>query len=298
MATDTGQLATYEREAWAMALAKVWEEAEVAPELRRIYGDIRASFDLPFVPSLFKVLAGIPEYLKAAWDDLGPVTRSREFQSASWAMEEFARSLVVSGGWRFSDQQRLLSAQKFSFYDIEQLGGIAAIFARVAARMALFTRLLQKGYSSGQPGRVSNGRSVSALSRMVTLHVPNESDAGLRVWLIYSDIKRTLGSRNVPSLYRVLSPFPAYLASVWLDSKRTLSDATFARAREDVAKRTAGLLVGIPAKDHRKAARHVEPKQWRELEETVDNAARIQPQFVLRSAIWHRSFVSHRQIAA
>jgi halocarboxylic acid dehydrogenase DehI len=281
-----------------MSLARVWEGHEVAPELRRIYSDIRSSFDLPFVPTLFKLLVGVPEYLRVMWDDLGPVARSREFQTASKALEEFARSVVISGGWRFSDQQRVLAGQKFSSNDVEQLCGISATFARVAARLALFTRLMQKGYSGGQAGRVSNIRQASALSRMVTLHVPSESDAGLRVWFIYNDIKRTLGMRHVFSLYRVLSPFPAYLASVWLDSKKTLGDPAFLRAREDVARRAGGLLVGIPVKDHRAPAKQLDPRQWRDIEEIVDSYARLLPQFALLSTIWQRSFANSGRMVA
>jgi hypothetical protein len=281
-----------------MPLTRVWEENEISPELRRIYGDIRAGFDLPFVPSLFKLLSGVPEYLRVMWDDLGPVARSREFQMAGKALEEFARSLAIGGGWRLSDQQRLLAGQKFSTNDIEQLEGIVATFARLTARLTLFTRLMQKGYSGGQRGRISNGRQASALAHLITLHVPNESAAGLRAWLIYADIKRTLGTRHVFSIYRVISPFPGYLASVWLDSKRIFRDPSFLSARDQAAKRASALLTGIPVKDHRASARQLDAKQWREIEELVDNYARLLPQFALLSAAWQRSFAAVGRIVA
>lgn len=273
-----------------MALTRVYEEHEVGPEVRRIYADIRSSFDLPFVPTMFKLAAGVPEYLKIVWDDLGPVARSKEFQTSSKALEEFCRSQVVSGGWKFSDQERLLAGQKFSYNDIEQLGAIVGTFTRGMAKMSLFSKLMQRGYGGGQRGRVAAGRQASALSRMVTLHVPNESEAGLRVWLIYSDIKRTLGSRNVMSVYRVLSPFPAYLASVWMDSKKLLNDAAFMRAKDDISRRTFGLLVGLPVRDHRASARQMESAQWRDIEEAVDGFSRLSPQMTLLVSVWHRSF--------
>lgn len=273
-----------------MALTRVYEENEVGPELRRVYADIRSSLDLPFVPSVFKLCAGIPEYLKLMWDDLGPVARSKEFQVAAKALEEFARSLAISNGWKFADQEKVLAGQKFSYNDIEQLGAIVATFTRSLARMTLFTRLMQRGYAGGQRGRVSTGRQASALSRLVTLHVPNESEAGLRVYLIYSDIKRTIGTRNVISMYRVVSPFPAYLASVWMDSKKLLNDPAFMRARDDASKRSLGLLVGLPVRDHRAAAREIAPQQWRDIEDMVDGFVRISAQFALIAAVWQRSF--------
>src|SRR5512142_2379641 len=195
-----------------MALSRAYEENEVGPELRRIYADVRHSLDVPFVPTLFKASAGVPDYLKTMWDDLGPVVRSREFAAAAKALTEFTHSLVITGGWRFADQQRVLAGQKFSQTDIEQLASVVAVFARGLPKMLLLSRLLQRGYGGGQKGRVSNNHQVSAVARLVTLHVPNEKEASLRVWLLYNDIKKSTGTRTVLSLFRALSPFPGYLS--------------------------------------------------------------------------------------
>jgi hypothetical protein len=125
---------------------------------------------------------------------------------------------------------------------------------------------------------------------MVNVHVPNEREAGLRVWLIYSDIKRTTGAKSVLSLYRVLSPFPGYLNSAWLDSKKLLTDSGFLEARAEMNRRARALLTGFPVKDHRAQLKEVDTTQWREIEETVDGFASLLPQFVLLTAIWQRSF--------
>jgi hypothetical protein len=275
-----------------MALTRAYEEHEVTPELRRLYGNIRSSFDLPFVPTIFKLSAGIPEYLKKMWGDLGPVVCSKEFQSAAQALQEIAHSVSVSGGWTFSDQPKILAADKFSNADIRVIGGIISLFSRATAQMALFARLMQRGYSGGQRGRVSTSRQISALALMVRIDIPNEREAGLRVWLIYSDIKKTTGAKNVLSLYRALAPFPAYLASAWLDSKKLLADSSFIAAREELNRRVRALLTGLPVKDHRLLLKDLDPVKWREIEETVDGFARNLPQFALLTAVWQRSFPS------
>jgi hypothetical protein len=280
-----------------MPLTRAFEEQEVPAELRRIYSEARTSLDLPFVPTIFKLLAGSPEYLKLIWDDLGQVARSREFHTAARAMEEFLRSLAVRGGWRFSDPRKTLAAQKFSSDDMEVVAGLPPVFTRSICQMSLFARLLQRGYAGGQRGRVSYARQASALARILALSVPNERDAGLRVWLIYADIKKTIGVRYVPSLLRVLSPFPGYLASVWLDSKKLLDDPGFRHARDEASKRVQGLVIGLPVKDHRAIGKQIEPGRWREVEETVDGVARLLPQLALLSAVWQRS-VAHLQSAA
>jgi len=275
-----------------MALTRAYEEHEVPPEIRRMYASIRAGFDLPFVPTILKLAAGVPQYLKLVWKDLEGVVCSREFESAGRALQEIAHSVAVSGGWTFSDQPGVLAADKFSNADIRVIGGIVGLFARATAQVGLFTRLMQRGYTGGQRGRVTRQKQVSALAQMVRIHIPNEREAGLRVWLIYSDFKKTTGAKSVLSLYRVLSPFPSYLASAWLDSKKLLADPSFAAAAEDINRRTRALLAGMPVKDHRSAFKEMDPAQWREIEETVDGFARLLPQFVLLTSVWQRSFPS------
>ena len=273
-----------------MALSRAYEEHEVTPEIRRMYANIRAGFDLPFVPTVFKLSAGIPQYLKVVWKDLESVVCSREFETAARAYQEIAHSAAISGGWTFSDQPSILAADKFSNADIRVIGGIVGLFARATAQMALFSRLMQRGYSGGQKGRVTRLKQVSALAQMVRVHVPNEREAGLRVWLIYSDIKKTTGAKSVLSLYRALSPFPSYLASAWLDSKRLLVEPSFINAHEDLNRRARALLAGMPVKDHRALVKDLDEAQWRDIEETVDSFARLLPQFTLLTSVWQRSF--------
>ena len=122
-----------------MALNRAYEEHEVTPEIRRMYASIRAGFDLPFVPTVFKLSAGIPQYMKVVWKDLESVVCSREFETSARAYQELAHSAAISGGWTFSDQPAVLSADKFSNADIRLIGGIIGLFARATAQMALFS---------------------------------------------------------------------------------------------------------------------------------------------------------------
>jgi hypothetical protein len=273
-----------------VSLTRMYEEPEVSADLRRIYDDVRTSFDIPWVPSVFKLSAGVAPYLHTMWGDLGSVARSKEFQVATRALEEFTHSLAVSDGWHFSSQDRLLAAQKFSVADVEQLGAMVNIFARSIPKLVLFSRLMQRGYSGGQKGKITQGKQASALARMFNLNVPNEKEAGLRTWLIYSDIKKTLHSKTVGSVFRVISPYPGYLASVWTDSKKMFAQPNFIRAREEVSRRSLGLIDGLPVRDHRKLAKNLTPDQWRDIEEMADNYVRVLPQFALVSAVWQRSF--------
>lgn len=273
-----------------MSLNRVFEEHEVSPELRNIYREIRAAFDLPYVPTIFKAVAGCPEYLRTMWRDLESVASSREFQAAAVALDEYVRSEVVAGGWKFGDQERVLAAQKISTGDMAVLAGVVGVFTRALPRLVLFSRLMQRGFSGGQKGRVTPGKQHPALSRLVTLHIPPESEAGMRAWLLFNDIKRTTGSKYVPSAFRALLPFPGYLASVWMDAKKVFGNKEFLRARDEVARRSIGLLAGLPVHDHRQLVQHISAAEWREVEEAVDSFARLLPQFALLISVWQRSF--------
>jgi len=281
-----------------MPLTRVVEEHDASPEIRRVFMDVRDSFGLPFVPTLFKLAASVPAYLTLLWNDLGPVVRSREFQAAAVALHELTASAVISNGWRFSDQAKTLASQKFSSTDIGSFAVISSTIERAAIDLALFTRLAQRGYSGGQKGKISSGKSGSASAQLFTLHIPPESDAGLRTWLIYADIKRTLGCKHVFSFFRVLSPFPAYLNSVWTESKKLLQDDRFHRVRDEVHKRTLSLQVGLPVRDHRAHGRNVSPEEWRSIEEMIDESVRLLPQMALVAGVWRRSFATAYQIIA
>ena len=274
-----------------MPLNHALEANEVSPEVRRTYEEIRAAFDLPYVPSLFKVLAGCPEYLKVAWRDLAPVASSREFLTSATAMEEFIRSEAISGAWRLGDQERLLANQKISTADMPVLAGVVGIFARTLPRMLLFSRLLQRGYSGGQRGRVSAGKESPALSRLITLHIPTEREAGLRTWMIYNDMRRTTGATTVVDMFRVLTPFPSYMAAVWQDSKKCMADSGFQRARDEIARRSIGLTSGLPVRDHRELSKSLTTEHWQDIESAVDGYARHVPLYSLLAWVWRRSFV-------
>jgi hypothetical protein len=282
-----------------MPLARALEVAELAPDLRPIYEEVRTALDLPFVPTVFKASAGNPEYLRAMWEDLIEVASSREFHSAAESLTQFIHARVVGTEWQFSNQERILSAQKFTAGDIRVMAGVAGTFQRAIPRMALFTRLMQRGYSGGQRGRVTPRRTVAPFARMVTLHIPPETEASLRTWLTYSEIKRTTGARYISSMFRAISPFPGYLASVWVDMKKLFADRDFLRARDEVSRRTLTLLQGLPVGNHREAFDAIRPAQWSEIEQLVDGFARLSPQFALSAAVWRRSFAGeHSQLMA
>jgi hypothetical protein len=109
--------------------------------------------------------------------------------------------------------------------------------------------------------------------------------------MIYNDMRRTTGATNVMDMFRVLTPFPSYLAAVWQDSKKCMADSGFQRARDEIARRSIGLTSGLPVRDHREISKSMTPEQWRDIETAVDGYARQVPLYSLLAWVWRRSFV-------
>ncbi len=273
------------------------EREGVHPGSRRVLEEARAAMDLPFVPSVLEGLAGEPEYLKAAWADLKAVVWSREFHGASKALGEQIGLAALEGGWRFPDQQQLLAEQNLSGAELALFSGIAGTFARELPLSLLLARLLQCGYQGGQAGHSTERTGSAALSRLIEFHVPPPRSGGLRVWLIYTDIRRHTGIEQVPGVYRMMSIFPGYLASIWLETKRLLGEPGMASALDSVAQRSAGLVRGLPVENHRRAAGKLGTEHWRAVEQAVEGYVRTLPMFALMTAVWHRSFPPFARIA-
>jgi hypothetical protein len=103
----------------------------------------------------------------------------------------------------------------------------------------------------------------------------------------------------IPDMFRTISPYPGYLASVWVDMKKLFADREFLRARDEVSRRSLILLKDIPVGDHRHALSHLSSAQWNDIEQLIDSFARVLPQFALGAAVWRRSFASeHTQLMA
>jgi hypothetical protein len=83
-----------------------------------------------------------------------------------------------------------------------------------------------------------------------------------------------------------------------MESKKLMNQPQFQRAGADMTKRTVSMLVGLPVKDHRASGKQIAPEQWRNIEETVDDSARLLPQMTLVTSIWRRSFATAYQIIA
>ena len=50
-----------------MPAIKMIEEAEATDDVKQVYGDIKSTLGIDFVPNMYKLMAPSPRYLEANW---------------------------------------------------------------------------------------------------------------------------------------------------------------------------------------------------------------------------------------
>lgn len=56
-----------------MPAIKMIEEDEAAGDVKQVYGDIKSTLGIDFVPNMYKLMAPNPRYLEANWDKVKAV---------------------------------------------------------------------------------------------------------------------------------------------------------------------------------------------------------------------------------
>ena len=59
-----------------MASIQMIEEDQASLEIKEIYEDIKESLGIAFIPNMYKVMAGKPDYLRSNWGKIKSVMQS------------------------------------------------------------------------------------------------------------------------------------------------------------------------------------------------------------------------------
>ena len=221
-------------------------EAEAAGETATIYGEIRRTYAVPYVSSLFRHLAAYPGLLPWAWRALRPALLSGAAQQLAW------QRVDISG---------LPPLPPLSRAELAGLGvdadGLAAVrtvcrsFARVSpvnlvVAASLAGLLGQRPPDAEPPVPLEPAELPAPLPAMPGM-VPDTAMTPAAQAALAAFETDLAGEVFVPGLYRILAHWPGFLAHLATTLGPLLRDRSVLDACEDIADRITALAPSVLA---------------------------------------------------
>lgn len=204
------------------------EEADATGEVAAFYADFRATLRASFVPTVFRSLARHPGWLFPAWRALGP-------DLATAAAEKGAAALRRACVDRLAACVPAAPSPPLDRGSREDIRAVLETFAYVIPKAWLAVTALREAVE-GRPLAGMAAADRTALPRGVPPRMPPipllpEAPDEPRVREIFEAARERLGRPAVPSLYRTLGRWPAYLAAVW---QQVIEPGPLARYRAEI----------------------------------------------------------------
>lgn len=215
-----------------MDLSKQVYESDASGWQRGLYEDIKATLRAPTVNSIWRVqMHHVPEFLRYAWGQVKPVFQTREFAAFSVAYRDAILSAVDEALPHYDPATVDIDPSAFT-----ELRGQLATFDVVSPRLLVLFKLMHRRLN-GRPVGTDVGASAA------TAPYPDwlDADRGRPPTMLPLEAARerlpeglaaSLGDM-VPSIYRVLAQWPAYLERAWTDLEPMFRGESYAVAQTE-----------------------------------------------------------------
>ena len=187
-------------------------EAEATGDIAVVYDEIRRTYAVPYVSSLFRHLATYPGLLPWTWRILRPALLSGAVQHLAWQRVDVARLPPLS---RLSPET--LAGLGVDAANLPEIRTVCRSFARVSpvnlVVAACLTRLLGHGRRSGVESTfaLNPARLPAPLPAMPAM-VPAAAMSPRTQSALAAFETEIAGEVFVPGLYRILANWPGLLA--------------------------------------------------------------------------------------
>ncbi len=185
-------------------------ESRASGDLARIYGEIRENCVAPYVSSLQRHVATMPNCLEYCWGVCRPAFLDGTIQKAAW---QRAATIPAAPFAKLSPAaMRLFGVDVIG---VRAIRNICQTFIRVSPINLLFAGCIERLITGGGPGGGTAPRPAWTPPAMLDAAVPMPpldtlpADPRALLMSLAMDLD---GARFVPGLYRQLAPWPAYLA--------------------------------------------------------------------------------------
>ncbi|WP_440007316.1 halocarboxylic acid dehydrogenase DehI family protein [Halomicrococcus sp. SG-WS-1] len=217
-----------------------------------VYDDVRATFHAPVVNWIFRTLmANDPELTRYLWGQVKPTFTTRAFGQYSVAYRDAVLSAVESGDRDLPRYRRAdLGLEPAEF---RELAGQAETFDVVAPRLAVLFEVVDRSLR-GDPVGDGDDERAAATEPMPAWLDRDRGRSPTMVDDVPAELADTAGGvrafhgldDDLPSIYRCLAQWPAYLRTAWDDLEPVFESPAFDRACERAHEATEAFVDSVP----------------------------------------------------
>jgi len=224
---------------------KLVTEAEASGRTRKIFDEVRQSFGVPVVPSLYQAYAVVPEFLETHWEAFRPAVQARQFfmLGARLAAECYTRvhNYCVVAGVPLNAAQPYVAVappvhQILDYY--QYLDPLLLLVS--AAQVQAFEGPIGANRSDGEAALHPEFRSAPALL--------TEEDASADVRRIWAERRRMVELAFIADEHRALACWPDFYAHYWLALRELMRSPLYADNQYRVTESAWMLARELPAR--------------------------------------------------
>jgi hypothetical protein len=233
-------------------------ESDATGWQRGLYEDVRATFRAPIVNWIFRTLmANEPDFTRYLWGQVEPTFQTRAFGRYSVAYRDAVLTAFENDG--DGDENAIPTYRRADLdlrpAEFRELRGQTATFDIVAPRLAALFEIADRSLRGDPVGDDFDARA--AATEPMPAHL--DRDRGLSPTMVEADgapeaVADTVEqfrdfhglNEGLPSIYRCLAQWPAYLRTAWDDLELTMESAAFDRACERASEETDAFVDSVP----------------------------------------------------
>ncbi len=215
------------------------DENELDDGTREMLSDVRDTLRCQFTPLALLALARFPVYLHAAWRELKPNVRSRQFS----ALAEDVRIRAMRGAGA-AGKDKLVSLlsdlnRESLDYSHDAMNAFEFLYPRLYLALLPLRNALNPETKSVPKVSMIEGANPSEIKRMreAANYKPvfvSEREAGRQAGIIFEDIKYFLELPYVPEMYQSIANWPILLGESWGEMHNYVESDDYQKARVSI----------------------------------------------------------------